>query len=219
MCVKKPRKQGAEEVVVATDDQRILDCVTAAGFKAVMTAKEHNSGTERLAEVANILNWPDETNIVNCQGDEPLIPAELIRDAAYALMEQDQADVASLCSAITDPEEVFNPNAVKVVRDENNNALYFSRAPIPWDRDNFAEKKITFTSSYYRHIGIYAYTAGFLRRYITWPVSTLEQIESLEQLRILSKGEKIYIPSVTQAPEAGVDTQADLDRVNELLSR
>lgn len=214
----KAQQAGAEEVIVATDDQRILGCVNDAGFKAVMTSQEHHSGTERLAEVANVLNWPDSTNIVNCQGDEPLIPPELIRDAALALIGQNEADVASLCAPITDMTEVFNPNAVKVVRDEANNALYFSRAPIPWDRDGFAEKKINFKQSYYRHIGIYAYTAGFLRRYITWPISTLETIESLEQLRILSKGEKIYIPAVEQAPEAGIDTQEDLDRVNSLLS-
>ena len=214
---EKALQAGAEEVVVATDDERILACVKQAGFNAVMTLESHTSGTERLTEVANTLQWNDQTVIVNCQGDEPLIPPELIRDAAHALMNQEEADVASLCSLITDPDEVFNPNAVKVVRDENNYALYFSRAPIPWDRDNFAEKKITFKGSYYRHIGIYAYTAGFLRRYITWSVSTLEKIESLEQLRILSKGEKIYIPSVKKAPEAGVDTQDDLDRINRLL--
>jgi len=215
---EKAQQAGAENVIVATDDQRIHDCVTQAGFDAVLTSMNHTSGTERLAEVANTLNWSDETNIVNCQGDEPLIPPELIRDAALALISQKQAEVASLCAPITDSEEVFNPNAVKVVRDKNNNALYFSRAPIPWDRDNFNDKKISFKQSYFRHIGIYAYTAGFLRRYITWPVSDLEQIESLEQLRILSQGEKLYIPDISYTPESGIDTQQDLDRVNQLLS-
>jgi 3-deoxy-manno-octulosonate cytidylyltransferase (CMP-KDO synthetase) len=209
-------KAGADEVVVATDDDRILTCVQQAGFSAVLTAVEHNSGTERITEVANVLQWPDETNIVNCQGDEPLIPPELIRDAAKALMCQDLADVASLCSPI-EGDEVFNPNAVKVVRDVNENALYFSRAPVPWDRDSFVDRKVTRPECYFRHIGIYAYTAGFLRRYVTWPASTLEQIESLEQLRILAQGEKIYVPSVQQAPAAGVDTQEDLERVDALL--
>lgn len=208
---------GAEEVVIATDDQRILDCVTDAGFGAVMTSPHHNSGTERIHEVAEQLGWPDHTPIVNCQGDEPLMPPALIEAAAKALMGQQRADVASLCAAIHDPEELFNPNAVKVVRDQQDYALYFSRAPIPWDRDRFAQGQPESIQSGYRHIGIYAYTAGFLRRYVTWPSSQLEVLESLEQLRILSQGEAIYIPAVAEVPPAGVDTQADLDRVDQLL--
>jgi len=208
---------GAEEVVVATDDNRILECVKNAGFNAVMTALTHNSGTERITEVANILNWSDQTAIVNCQGDEPLIPPELIKQAATSLLGQDQAQVASLCAPIDDIDEIMNPNAVKVVRDKNQYALYFSRAAIPWDRDCFPDQASEYLNSYFRHIGIYAYTAGFLRRYITWPVSVLEKIESLEQLRILNSGEKIFVPAVKNAPEAGVDTQEDLDRINKLL--
>ncbi|ORU90343.1 MAG: 3-deoxy-manno-octulosonate cytidylyltransferase [Cycloclasticus sp. symbiont of Poecilosclerida sp. M] len=211
-------KAGADEVVVATDDGRILSCVKSAGFNAVMTSVNHNSGTERITEAANTLGWADATHIVNCQGDEPLILPELIRDAAGALINQEQADVASLCSAIIDSAEIFNPNAVKVVRDANDYALYFSRAPIPWDRGSFPDKQqLSQQSMYFRHIGIYAYTAGFLRRYVTWPASALEHLEALEQLRILNQGEKIYIPSVEKAPEAGVDTQEDLDRVDAAL--
>jgi len=215
---EKAALAGAEEVVVATDDQRILDCVKQAGFNAVMTSVSHNSGTERLTEVANVLQWADDTVIVNCQGDEPLIPPELIHKAASALIEQDIAQVASLCAPIDDVEEVFNPNAVKVVRDQQEYALYFSRAPIPWDRDCFPAKAADSAASHFRHIGIYSYTASFLRRYITWPVSQLEQIESLEQLRILNMGERIFVPAVSKAPAAGIDTQQDLDRVNALLS-
>ena len=215
---EKAALAGAEEVVVATDDQRILDCVKQAGFNAVMTSVSHNSGTERLTEVANVLQWADDTVIVNCQGDEPLIPPELIHKAASALIEQDIAQVASLCAPIDDVEEVFNPNAVKVVRDQQEYALYFSRAPIPWDRDCFPAKAADSTANHFRHIGIYSYTASFLRRYITWPVSQLEQIESLEQLRILNMGERIFVPAVSKAPAAGIDTQQDLDRVNALLS-
>lgn len=208
---------GADEVVVATDDERILDRVKQAGFNAVMTLASHTSGTERLAEVANKLGWADDTVIVNCQGDEPLIPPELIEKAATALMEQSIAQVASLCAPINEKDELFNPNAVKVVRDEKDYALYFSRAPIPWDRDSFPAGELSNQAEHFRHIGIYSYTAGFLRRYITWSACSLEKIESLEQLRILYQGERILVPSVAQVPEAGVDTQEDLDRINRLM--
>ncbi|PHS70432.1 MAG: 3-deoxy-manno-octulosonate cytidylyltransferase [Cycloclasticus sp.] len=214
---EKAALAGAEEVVVATDDERILSCVKQAGYNAVMTSESHTSGTERLTEVVNILGWTDDTVIVNCQGDEPLIPPELIHKAAAALMGQSEAQVASLCAPIVDVEEVFNPNAVKVVRDEQDYALYFSRAPIPWDRDTFPNNTSVSDVTHFRHIGIYSYTAGFLRRYITWPACALEKIELLEQLRILAQGEKILVPSVDKIPEAGVDTQEDLDRVNNLL--
>jgi 3-deoxy-manno-octulosonate cytidylyltransferase (CMP-KDO synthetase) len=216
---EKAAQAGAQEVVVATDDERILQCVERAGFTAVMTLESHSSGTERLTEVANKLAWSDDVVIVNCQGDEPLIPPELINKAAMALIEQQVAQVASLCAPIQNTEDVFNPNAVKVVRDAQDYALYFSRAPIPWNRERFAEKTTQQQSQYFRHIGIYSYTAGFLRRYITWPSCALEQIESLEQLRILHQGERIIVPAVDQSPEAGVDTQEDLDRINALLTR
>lgn len=216
---EKAAQAGAEEVVVATDDECILDCAKQAGFNAVMTLESHASGTERLTEVANKLDWHDDTVIVNCQGDEPLIPVDLIRKAAVSLMKQEIAEVASLCAPLVDLEEVLNPNAVKVVRDQDQYALYFSRAPIPWDREAFPKTSTSYQNSHFRHIGIYSYTAGFLRRYVTWPACALEQIECLEQLRILSMGEKIYVPSVDEVPEAGVDTQADLDRINAILSQ
>lgn len=209
---------GAEEVVVATDDDRILDCVQSAGFQAVMTGPQHTSGSERIREVADIYQWPDEAAIVNCQGDEPLMPPGLIDTAARALLGQDRAQAASLCAPISDPEEVFNPNVVKLVRDQDDYALYFSRAPIPWDRDHFAQPQGLTPSACFRHIGIYAYSAGFLRRYVNWSASQLEMLESLEQLRILSHGESIYVPTVDEIPPAGVDTQADLERVARLLA-
>lgn len=215
---KRAIEAGAEDVVVATDDNRILNCVQAAGFQAVMTGIQHTSGSERLREVADLLQWPDDTAIVNCQGDEPLMPPTLIEKAAQALLGQSRAQVASLCAPIHDLEEVFNPNSVKVVRDQQDYALYFSRAPIPWDRDYFADRVAIEPNACFRHIGIYAYTAGFLRRYVNWPASELEILESLEQLRILSQGEAIYVPAVSEVPPAGVDTQADLDRVAELLT-
>jgi len=216
---EKAALAGAEEVVVATDHERILDCVKQAGFNAVMTSASHTSGTERLTEVANKLGWCDDTVIVNCQGDEPLIPPTLIHKAAIALIEQDIAQVASLCAPIDEKEDIFNPNAVKVVRDALDYALYFSRAPIPWNRDCFPDGVLNGQAEHYRHIGIYSYTAGFLRRYITWPACALEQIESLEQLRILYQGERILVTSVAQVPEAGVDTQEDLDRINRLMQQ
>lgn len=211
---------GASEVVVATDDERIGEAIAGLGVKAVMTRPDHNSGTERIAEVADILAWADSELIVNVQGDEPLIRPELIRRLAKVLAVQGEAEVATLAAPITERAEVFNPNAVKVVLDRNGHALYFSRAPIPWHRDSFAADDDGLPEGfvYLRHIGIYAYTAGFLRRYVRWPASRLESIESLEQLRILWSGERIRVLPVERAPEAGVDTEADLHRVKNLLT-
>lgn len=215
---EKADMAGADEVIVATDDERIVDCVETAGFQAILTRAEHNSGTERLAEVAQTLAWADDTIVVNCQGDEPLIPPECIQQVATALAAQNQASVATLCAPLRPREDAFNPNAVKVVRDKNDYALYFSRATIPWDRDNSPHHTVSDAFDYFRHIGIYSYTVGFLKRYMTWPASQLEQIESLEQLRILYQGERIVVSAVDQIPEAGVDTQEDLDRLNRKLS-
>jgi 3-deoxy-manno-octulosonate cytidylyltransferase (CMP-KDO synthetase) len=211
---------GASEVVVATDDGRIAEAVAGLGVKAVMTRPEHNSGTERIAEVADLLRWADSEVIVNVQGDEPLIRPELIRRLANALAEQGEAEVATLAAPITERAEVFNPNAVKVVLDRRGYALYFSRAPIPWHRDSFASTGEGLPEGivYLRHVGIYAYTAGFLRRYVRWPASRLESVESLEQLRILWSGEQIRVLPVERPPEAGVDTEADLQRVESLLT-
>ncbi|ORU93600.1 MAG: 3-deoxy-manno-octulosonate cytidylyltransferase [Cycloclasticus sp. symbiont of Poecilosclerida sp. N] len=215
---EKAAQAGAEEVVVATDDERIVECVKKAGFNAMMTLQSHRSGTERLAEVANKLEWADDVVVVNCQGDEPLIPPKLLKKAAVALIEQNIAQVASLCAPIDDLAQILNPNVVKVVRDRQDYALYFSRAPIPWERDAFPANASTYQLVHYRHIGVYSYTVGFLKRYITWPACDLEKIESLEQLRILNQGERILVPAVNRIPEAGVDTQEDLDRINALLA-
>jgi 3-deoxy-manno-octulosonate cytidylyltransferase (CMP-KDO synthetase) len=210
---------GASEVVVATDDERIRDAVACMGVRAVMTRPEHNSGTERIAEVAEVLAWADSEVVVNLQGDEPLMRPELIRRLASMLVGQGEADVATLAAPITERAEVFNPNAVKVVLDKSGHALYFSRAPIPWHRDSFAGTDAVLPEGfpYLRHIGIYAYTAGFLRRYVGWPPSRLETIESLEQLRILWRGERIRVLIVEQAPEAGIDTEEDLRRVQSMM--
>lgn len=210
---------GASEVVLATDDGRIAEAVAGLPVRAVMTREDHNSGTERITEAAAILGWADETIVVNLQGDEPLIPPDLKRRLARLLARQDVAEVATLAAPIETKEEIFNPNAVKVVLDRDGHALYFSRAPIPWHRDGFAQPEVPLPEAFpwLRHIGVYAYSVGFLRRYVAWPPSPLEGIESLEQLRILWMGEKILVLPVERAPEAGVDTQEDLQRVRERL--
>jgi 3-deoxy-manno-octulosonate cytidylyltransferase (CMP-KDO synthetase) len=205
----------AEQVVVATDDRRIFAAVEALGLQVVMTDPNHQSGTERIAEVARILGWNDDNIVVNLQGDEPLIPPAYIRDAAEALAGQTQAGIATLAAKIEDSDEIFNPNAVKVVLDKNGYALYFSRAPIPWNRSTFPDRHEPADAAlpHLRHIGMYAYTVGFLKRYCGWPASPLESVESLEQLRILWHGEKVLVKIVAQTPEAGVDTEEDLWRV------
>ncbi|WP_445369325.1 3-deoxy-manno-octulosonate cytidylyltransferase [Methylomonas sp. BW4-1] len=207
----------AEQVVVATDHQRIFDAVSDLGLQAVMTDPNHQSGTERLAEVARIMGWADEQIVVNLQGDEPLIPPAYIRDTALALAGQDQAGIATLAAKILDVEEIFNPNAVKVVLDKDGYALYFSRAAIPWNRATFPNKHDPASSGlpHLRHIGMYAYTVGFLQRYCGWAASPLESVESLEQLRILWHGERVLVKIVDLTPEAGVDTEEDLVRVTQ----
>ena len=217
----RAKEAGAEQVVVASDDKRILDAVKDYGFDAVMTSPAHESGTERLAEVAEILQWKNEDIIVNLQGDEPLIPADYIKLVANSLALQTVAGIATLAAQISEVEEIFNPNAVKVVLDKQGYALYFSRAAIPWDREEFQHEKpaTARADTYLRHIGMYAYKVSFLQRYVQWESSVLEKIEMLEQLRILWEGEKILVAKVKQAPEAGVDTQEDLLRVEKFLTR
>ena len=205
----------AEQVVVATDDQRIYDTVSALGIQVVMTDPDHQSGTERIAEVAGKMGWAGSDIIVNLQGDEPLIPPSYIRDVAAALASQQQAGIATLAAKIVDSDEIFNPNAVKVVLSQSGYALYFSRAPIPWNRASFPDRHDIADANlpHLRHIGMYAYTVDFLQRYCSWSPSLLESIESLEQLRILWHDEKVLVKVVEQTPEAGVDTEEDLWRV------
>jgi 3-deoxy-manno-octulosonate cytidylyltransferase (CMP-KDO synthetase) len=203
---------------VATDDQRIFDTVNALGFQAVMTDPSHQSGTERINQVAQQLGWADDDIVVNLQGDEPLIPPEYIRDVALSLGDQQKAGIATLAAEIVDKDEVFNPNSVKVVLNQAGYALYFSRAAIPWDRDSFSsEGTLSQAMPYLRHIGMYAYTVKFLKGYCLWTPSVLETIESLEQLRILWYGQSILVKTVEKTPEAGVDTQADLERVERVM--
>ncbi|CAE6899624.1 Activates KDO (a required 8-carbon sugar) for incorporation into bacterial lipopolysaccharide in Gram-negative bacteria [Vibrio sp. B1REV9] len=209
---------GAEDVIIATDDERVSEAAKQFGGKVCMTSPNHESGTERLAEVVEKMAIPADHIIVNVQGDEPLIPPSIIRQVADNLAGCD-APMATLAVEIESEEEVFNPNAVKVVTDECGYAMYFSRATIPWDRDNFAKQDKTIVNPLMRHIGIYAYRAGFINTYVNWQPSVLEQIECLEQLRVLWYGEKIHVAVASEAPAAGVDTQEDLDAVRVIVGQ
>jgi 3-deoxy-manno-octulosonate cytidylyltransferase (CMP-KDO synthetase) len=212
--------EAGSEVFLATDDERIRDAVAGLPVQAVMTRPDHASGTERIAEVADILGWGDGTIVVNLQGDEPLMRPDLVRRLAEALAGQGEAQIATLAAPIRNHAEVFDPNAVKTVMDRSGHALYFSRAPIPWNRETFGKGETPLPEDFpwLRHIGIYAYSAGFLRRYVNWPPSRLESVEALEQLRILWHGERILVLPVDEAPHAGVDTREDLRRVEGVLA-
>jgi len=205
----------ADEVVVATDDQRISDAVMAFDGYVVMT-HEHNSGTDRIAEVSNSLGWPDDTIVVNLQGDEPLMPPELLDQVANALADKPEASMSTLGVPLEE-HQVFDSNAVKVVTDKDGLALYFSRAAIPWHRGEF-ENGVENAAGMYRHLGIYAYRADFLKRYVTWDMAPIEAAESLEQLRVLWQGERIAVSIADQSPPTGVDTEEDYHRLLEQLN-
>ena len=210
---------GAESVVVATDDIRVQRAVEAAGYQALMTSPDHQSGTERLVEVAETLGWSDDTLVVNVQGDEPLIEPELIREAARQLVLHSDAVMATLAHPIHDHADFINPNIVKVVADEAGYAVYFSRAPIPWPRDAFAaQAAMPHELGALRHIGLYAYRAGFLRTYSSLAASPLERYEMLEQLRVLWHGHRISLGITPTEPAPGVDTPEDLERVRRLFA-
>lgn len=209
----------AQQVVVATDDNRIAQAVAKLDIEVLMTNPEHTSGSARISEVATKLNWQDDVIVVNLQGDEPLIPPNYISDLAKKLSQQQTASMATLAAKLSSIEDIFNPNAVKVVLDKNDYALYFSRAPIPWDRDKFSQSKKTLsTLPYLRHIGVYAYSVKFLKSFSQWQAAPLANIESLEQLSVLWHGEKIIVQIVTKIPEAGVDTAEDLARVQAIFA-
>lgn len=206
------------EVVVATDDQRIARIATAYSVKSVMTRSDHATGSDRLAEVAAQLRWSDSTLVVNLQGDEPLMPIDCLRAVVDALRDDPGAAAATLMTPIVHMHEVLDPSCVKVVCDQQSRALYFSRAPIPWARDAWSRARDTMPASpVYRHLGLYAYRAVTLRRFAQLPQSPLERIESLEQLRLLENGLAIAVRVAPQEIPAGVDTEADLQRVEALL--
>lgn len=211
---EQANKSGASDVVIATDFDKIMQAAEANNVKAVMTRVDHASGTDRIAEVAEQLNWDDEDIVVNVQGDEPLIDPQLIQEVALTLGHSRDAVMATACHAINDETSMLNPNVVKVVMDANGNAMYFSRSPIPYPRDDAHKQNL----KAHRHIGIYAYRVGFLKQYAELSITELEQIESLEQLRVLHHGYKIAVTITDNAPATGVDTQADLDYVRSVFS-
>ena len=211
---------GADSVVIATDDERIQKVAEAFGADVCMTSPEHPSGTDRLAEVVSKLSYDNNDIVVNVQGDEPLMPSNLVEQVAELLVQSNSADVATLCTPILDGNDIFNPNIVKVVTDKESNALYFSRAPVPWHRDAFAKEKdiVLDDNVYFRHIGLYAYRVSFLKNYTSLTPSPLEIIESLEQLRVLWHGHKIAVANACEIPGPDVDTMDDLKKVEMILS-
>ncbi len=216
---RRARAAGAQAVIVATDDARIADAVETEGVQALLTRSDHASGSDRLAEVAHQLGWADDAVVVNLQGDEPLAPPAGIRAVAAALTASD-APMATLATPLASVGELFDPNCVKLVRDAAGRALYFSRAPLPWPREAFAVGRGSLPAGipFLRHIGIYAYRAGFLRRFAALAPTPLERCESLEQLRALEHGFAVQVELTPKPFPGGVDSAEDLKRVEGLLA-
>jgi 3-deoxy-manno-octulosonate cytidylyltransferase (CMP-KDO synthetase) len=213
------RQCGADQIVIATDDERIESAAAAFGAETCMTSAQHASGTDRLGEVVNKLGWSDDTIVVNVQGDEPLIPPALIEQVAGDLADTPQASISTVATPLVAAGEFFDTNVVKVVTDQAGFALYFSRAPIPWDRDLLHDdvKALPIGIVPLRHIGIYAYRVNYLRRYAGMRPCPLEQAEQLEQLRALWYGERIHVAEAGQRPGPGVDTEDDLLIAEQLI--
>ncbi len=210
----------ANNIWIACDDKKVQHVAKQFSDNVMMTSVTHRSGTERLFEVINRLQLDDNEIVVNVQGDEPCLPPALIDKVAYNLQQHSKASVSTLCCALREQNDIFNPNIVKVVRDQQQYALYFSRAAVPWYREGFDKNSMQFPVAevYFRHIGLYAYKAGLIRAYKDWSETTLEHIEKLEQLRILYYGHKIYVDNTHLDPGQGVDTEEDLYKARKLLS-
>jgi 3-deoxy-manno-octulosonate cytidylyltransferase (CMP-KDO synthetase) len=218
---ERARASKAGEVLIATDDLLIVGAAHSFGAETVMTAATHQSGTDRIAEVARLRGWADSDIVVNVQGDEPVIPPALIDQVASLLEANPSAQIATLATPITSIAELMDPNAVKVVTDGEGRALYFSRAPIPWDRDGAAAgigSQTSFAGAR-RHVGIYGYRVSGLLRLASLKRTVLEQQEKLEQLRALESGLEIRVADSAEQPGPDVNTAADLDRVTALLRR
>ncbi len=216
---EQAKKSGASRVVIATDNQQVKQVCESFGAEVCITRIDHQSGTERIAEVVGKLKFSTEEIIVNVQGDEPMLPPELIQQVAEGLEINSTINMATLCEPIDDIKTVFDPHAVKVIRNQQNLALNFTRAPMPWSRDTFGENPSLPTNwAYKRHIGLYAYRAGFIKRYISWEECQLEQVEKLEQLRVLWHGEQILVLDALVDAGVGVDTEQDLEEVRKLLA-
>lgn len=206
---------GFENIVIATDDQRIQQASEGFGATVCMTSSEHETGSDRLAEVVAINGWSDDTIVVNLQGDEPLTPINNLKQVAENLSNNPEASIATLATPLTGDKEYTDPNVVKVVADKNGMALYFSRASIPFQRD------VGDDISHFalRHIGIYAYRAGYLKSFAQMEPCQIEQLEKLEQLRAMWYGARIHVEVAQQIPGHGVDTEADLEAVEKILAR
>ena len=218
---ERSAESGAEEVVVATDHADIADAMAALGWRVCTTSPSHPTGTDRLAEAVELLRLPDDEIVVNVQGDEPLIDPLLIRAVARELALRPKASIATAVHPIASAKAFFDPNVVKVVHDTDGYATYFSRAPIPYARDAFAQTKGKLPPDFpaLRHIGIYAYRVGFLRRFPALSQTPAERFEALEQLRALGHGHRIAVAFWSEPVEAGVDTPEDLARVRKVLGR
>ncbi|MBF0751233.1 MULTISPECIES: 3-deoxy-manno-octulosonate cytidylyltransferase [unclassified Pasteurella] len=218
---EKAQQSGANRVIIATDNEKVAKVAQSFGAEVCMTSEQRNSGTERLAEVVEKLTISDDEIIVNIQGDEPLIPPAIVRQVAENLAKF-KVNMATLAVKIHEPEELFNPNVVKVLTDKEGYVLYFSRSVIPYDRDQFMDLQdvanVTLTDVYLRHIGIYAYRAGFIKKYVQWAPTQLENLEKLEQLRVLWYGERIHVELAKEVPAVGVDTAEDLEKVRSILA-
>jgi 3-deoxy-manno-octulosonate cytidylyltransferase (CMP-KDO synthetase) len=206
---------GADSVVIATDDHRIAEAAEQFNAPVCMTGEEHKTGTDRVAEACSALEYDNDEIVVCLQCDEPMIPPNAIKQLAEDLHEHDNVKIATVCEPIESAEELFNPNVVKVVMNHRNYAIYFSRAPIPWQRGVFDNKQsdIELGPGYFRHVGLYAYRVGFLNDYIDWSDAPIENVERLEQLRILWHGGRIHMFVSKHRMPIGVDTQIDLERV------
>ena len=218
-------ESGAEQIIIATDNEKVREVAEQFGATVCMTRTDHCSGTDRIAEVCEKLDWPDDSIIVNLQGDEPLIDPKLLTLVASNLQQHPDASISTLCTPISTTEELFDPNIVKVVMDHESNALYFSRAVMPWNRDEFATHSINNIPvdmvkdgmGHFRHIGMYCYRADFLNAYSKMESCELEKTEALEQLRALWYGHKIQVSIIEEPPGHGVDTEQDLQRVAEMI--
>lgn len=208
--------EGFDDLCVATDDERIAEICRSDGIDVVLTSPDHPSGTDRLSEVARIKGWDSNDIIVNVQGDEPLLPAQLVKQVAKLLVDKPNCSMSTLCEPIHSLDEFQRDSIVKVVMSKQNEALYFSRATIPYDRDGAKREEPTLHTQAFRHLGLYAYRVSLLQEYVTWDMGKLEKLESLEQLRVLENGHRIAIAVAQANLPPGVDTQADLDRLNNM---
>jgi len=207
----------AESVTVATDDEQIAQVMTEAGADVAMTLPDHPSGTDRLAEVVSQRGWAPDSIVVNLQGDEPLMPVENLEQVASLLAADSAASIATLSEPLESLSQLDDPSVVKVVSNQQGQALFFSRAPLPRPRDSSDDMRALALSTARRHVGLYAYRASFLNSFVSWPTGSLERLEGLEQLRALEHGHRIAVAPAMHSVPPGVDTQSDLDRIRALL--